>query len=301
MAREEERLRIELELNVYLRGGDEEWGGGGGGCDCVAAMVRRGKHREQVSLVLVLNVRARSIALLLVLPLPTTHSHAMRASLAALARRQLAAGRWLARPAATATVVNRYSPQPRRHSSTATSITPHHGWLAPRTHNAGDLRSSHIGQEVTLAGWLVQNRKPSAHMSFYPLRDSTGQVQLVMEGADDKPLMAVPRESVVHVHGLVRRRPDDGVRSDQPTGQVEVLIKSWTLLNPASTALPFHPGDEYKLPNDEFRAKHRYLDLRRPTLTENIRLRSRVAHRVRCYLHDRGGCCADGGVQCGTY
>lgn len=173
-------------------------------------------------------------------------------------------------------------------SPTSSLATP---WLPTRTHYAGDLRSSHEGEEVILAGWVVQSRKPSAVLSFHPLRDSTGQVQLVMDApnGEDKTLMSLPRESVIHVKGIVRRRPAEGVRLlDDPTGAVEVLIKEWHLLNPASSSLPFHPSDEYKMPNDDFRSKHRHLDLRRPVMTENIRLRSRVAHRMRCHLHDEG-------------
>ncbi|CAO1638823.1 unnamed protein product [Sympodiomycopsis kandeliae] len=213
--------------------------------------------------------------------------------------------RWCARPCKTKQEVRTASrvslPSSRRwHSSdttTSQATTPedplagaHHGWLPPRTHSAGELRSSHEGQTVTLAGWLVQTRKPSATMSFYPMRDSTGQVQLVMEApqGEDKTLMSLPRESVIHVTGVVRRRPTEGIKADQPTGEVEVLIKEWKLLNAASLSLPFHPSDEYKLPNDDFRSKYRYLDLRRPALTDNIRMRSRVAHRIRCFLHDQG-------------
>lgn len=180
-------------------------------------------------------------------------------------------------------------------TATTTSTPPpaHTPCLPPRTHTASDLGPSLDGQKVTLCGWLVQSRTPSSTLSFHPLRDSTGTVQLVVEGSSDDtkpPLSSLPRESVVHVQGLVRRRPSEGVRSKDtsPTAQVEILVENWTLLNPATTDLPFHPSDEYKLPNDDFRAKHRYLDLRRPVLTQNVRLRSRIAHTVRCSLHDQG-------------
>ncbi|CAO1615166.1 unnamed protein product [Parajaminaea phylloscopi] len=95
-------------------------------------------------------------------------------------------------------------------------------------------------------------------------------------------------ESVVYVSGKVRRRPPAMVNPSQSTGEIEIEIDSWKLLNPASASLPFQPSEEYNLPNEEIRSKHRYLDLRRPDLTNNLRLRSRVAHRIRCCLHDQG-------------
>lgn len=163
------------------------------------------------------------------------------------------------------------------------------GWLPPITHGAGTLRAGNAGEEVFLSGWLLGGRKMSREHSFHPLRDSTGVVQLVIRSEDlVQKLLALPIESVVQVKGKVSRRPDAMINKAQNSGEIEVQVSSFTLLNAAIAKLPFQPSEEHHLPNEEVRAKHRYLDLRRPDLTEIIRLRSRVAHRIRCCLHDQG-------------
>lgn len=188
------------------------------------------------------------------------------------------------------------------------SAETYHGWLPSRTHGAGQLRPTHDGQTVVLAGWILPGRKTSSTLSFHPLRDATGTVQLVLRTASpalNQALLSVPSESVVHVQGVVRCRPADQVKSTSSTGEVEVEVTEWNLMNSVHGKLPFQPSEEYNLPGEEVRAKRRYLDLRRTSLTENIRLRSRVAHRIRCFLHDQGvyhghsrdslpiPCCAD--------
>ncbi|KAK0569097.1 aspartate--tRNA ligase msd1 [Tilletia horrida] len=95
-------------------------------------------------------------------------------------------------------------------------------------------------------------------------------------------------ESVVFIHGTVRKRPVDNGNVDMQTGAVEVEMDSFTLLNSARPDLPFLPSDEHNLPNDDLRARHRYLDLRRPRLSDNLRLRSQVAHAARCHFIDQG-------------
>lgn len=161
--------------------------------------------------------------------------------------------------------------------------------MPPRTHAAGKLRAHNEGEEVVLAGWLLQGRKLSRNHSFHLLRDSTGVVQLVVWSEElVQQLQTVPMESVVHVRGTVRCRPPGMFNRTQETGEVEIKVHSWTLLNAASTSLPFQPSEQHNLPNEEVRAKNRFLDLRRVDLTSNIRLRSRVAHKIRCHLHDQG-------------
>lgn len=175
--------------------------------------------------------------------------------------------------------------QPRsRHGGTA-----FHGWVPSRTHDAGQLRASDDGERVILAGWLLPSRKLSQSLSFFPLRDATGVIQLVSESDEMiKVLTDLPHESVVHVQGTLRRRPQEMINAKMATGEVEVSIETWHILNTASNELPFQPSNEHNLPNEELRAKNRHLDLRRPQLTHNLRLRSRVAHKARCFLHDRG-------------
>ncbi|WFD35130.1 aspartate--tRNA ligase [Malassezia cuniculi] len=119
--------------------------------------------------------------------------------------------------------------------------------------------------------------------------DASGTVQLKL---DEKlhDLCDVPVESVIEVHGTVARRAPGAENPNMPTGQVEVLVHSWKLLNKADS-LPFYPTqciDEQNLPNEALRARHRYLDLRRPALGSAIRRRSHVSHAARTYLYNKG-------------
>ncbi|PWN26515.1 hypothetical protein BDZ90DRAFT_253921 [Jaminaea rosea] len=174
------------------------------------------------------------------------------------------------------------------------------GWLPPRTHSASSIYASDEGKEVTLSGWLLPCRKISNSLSFHPLRDSTGVVQLVARNELVQTLANLPPESVVHVTGQIGKkkqkqqnpplRAGESSRLPSSTAQdeVEVEVFSYHLLGRATSSLPFQPSDAHNLPSEELRAKYRYLDLRRPQLTHNIRLRSRVTHAIRSYLHDEG-------------
>ncbi|KAE8226179.1 hypothetical protein CF319_g1213 [Tilletia indica] len=185
-----------------------------------------------------------------------------------------------------------------------TSLTAHSGYLPPRSHSCGELSEKHDGEQVRIAGWILPARRVSKTLSFHPLRDSTGTVQVVSRVAaletststDNESssnslgdeLASLPTESVIIIDGVVRKRPEEMHNPGMQTGNIEVELSSFKLLNPARSDLPFLPSDERNLPNDDLRARHRYLDLRRPTLSQNLRLRSTVAHQARCFFIDNG-------------
>ncbi|KAF8640125.1 hypothetical protein AX17_001361 [Amanita inopinata Kibby_2008] len=128
-------------------------------------------------------------------------------------------------------------------------------------------------------------------MSFFPLKDSYGTTQLVVHHSHSHPhlphqLATVPVESAVLIQGTVLLRPENA-RRPGPTGQIDVQVDSFTLLNPAID-LPFLPSNTYNLANEDLRARFRYLDLRRTALSDNLKRRSQVTHLVRNVLHDQG-------------
>ncbi|MGI6878701.1 aspartate--tRNA ligase [Microbacterium sp. gxy059] len=151
-----------------------------------------------------------------------------------------------------------------------------------RTHEAGSLRAEHIGQTVTLAGW-VDRRRDHGGVAFIDLRDASGIAQVVIR--DEEIAHPLRSEFVLKVTGEVARRPDGNENPNLPTGEVEVLISDVEVLN-ESAPLPFPVStalDGQETVGEEARLKHRYLDLRRPSSAAGIRLRSRanaVARRV---------------------
>ncbi|KAH9963187.1 tRNA synthetases class II-domain-containing protein [Russula dissimulans] len=172
--------------------------------------------------------------------------------------------------------------------------------LAPfpiRSHNCGALTSADVDSHVVLAGWLLPERKISKSLSFFPLRDSYGTTQLVVHTPTGDPpggqqcnlvadLGRIPVESTVLIHGHVRLRPEKQRRPGL-AGDVEVSVKDFTLLNPAGRHMPFLPSDTQNMANDDLRSQYRYLDLRRPELSDNLRKRSQVAHIVRTVLNQQ--------------
>ncbi|KAG2370029.1 tRNA synthetases class II-domain-containing protein [Suillus spraguei] len=160
-----------------------------------------------------------------------------------------------------------------------------------RTHTCGELTPGHAGIHVTLTGWLLPERKVSKTMSFFPIKDSSGTTQLVVrkEHANDHltALSELPVESTIAIEGQVLVRPELS-RRGEGTGQIEVQVNSFTLLNPAHRNMPFIPSDNQTLVNEDLRARFRHLDLRRTTLADNIRKRSQVTRIIRDTLHDDG-------------
>lgn len=157
-----------------------------------------------------------------------------------------------------------------------------------RSHYCGDLREEHIGQEITLAGW-VHRRRDHGGVIFLDLRDREGLTQVVFDPDREESFALADscrNEFVVEVKGLVRARPEGTTNPDMPTGAIEVLGKEVIILNKAETP-PFQL-DEHQQVGEEVRLRHRYVDLRRPEIQEKLRFRSKVTHQVRAYLEDQG-------------
>ncbi|KAJ7667786.1 tRNA synthetases class II-domain-containing protein [Mycena polygramma] len=159
-----------------------------------------------------------------------------------------------------------------------------------RTHNCGALAAADVGSRVVLTGWLLPERKGGKQLSFFPLKDSLGTTQLIVnhpEAADNQPSLAdVPVESTVLIEGTVLPRPPTAKRPG-PTGDIDVQVDNFILLNPADANLPFLPSNSRNVANEDLRARFRYLDLRRSALSANLRTRSRVAQIVRNVLHEQ--------------
>ena len=160
-----------------------------------------------------------------------------------------------------------------------------------RTHGAGSLRETHVGEEVVLEGW-VNRRRDLGGLIFLDLRDREGLVQLVAHPASPAYATAerVRPEWVVRAKGLVRLRPEPNPRL--ATGRVEVELSALEVLAEAKTP-PFPVdagwrGEEEKEASEELRLKYRYLDLRRRRMQENLRLRHRVIKAIWDFL-DREG------------
>ena len=160
-----------------------------------------------------------------------------------------------------------------------------------RTHYAGSLRETHVGEEVVLEGW-VNRRRDLGGLIFLDLRDREGLVQLVAHPASPAYATAerVRPEWVVRAKGLVRLRPEPNPRL--ATGRVEVELSALEVLAEAKTP-PFPVdagwrGEEEKEVSEELRLKYRYLDLRRKRMQENLRLRHRVIKAIWDFL-DREG------------
>ncbi|CAD6589660.1 MAG: hypothetical protein TREMPRED_005467 [Tremellales sp. Tagirdzhanova-0007] len=156
------------------------------------------------------------------------------------------------------------------------------------THTCDQLSASLEGSSVVLGGWLFSKRRASATVHFFTIRDSTSLLQLVSrDAAVSGRLMGVPLESVILVEGSVTKRKQKAKISSAAEDEIEVEVRSAKLLNPAEAILPFYPN-RVELANEDLRAQYRQLDLRRTELADNLQLRSRVAHIIRCHLHDQG-------------
>jgi len=158
-----------------------------------------------------------------------------------------------------------------------------------RTHYCGDLTKDDTGKEVVLMGW-AHRRRDHGGLIFVDLRDREGIAQIVFD-PDNSPeshhkAETVRNEYVIAVKGKVAPRPEGTVNTNLKTGAVEILVSECKVLN-RSKALPF-TLDEYVDVAENLRLKHRYLDLRRPALQENLILRSKVAQVTRQYLTDNG-------------
>ncbi|MHB1397877.1 MAG: aspartate--tRNA ligase [Trichloromonadaceae bacterium] len=158
-----------------------------------------------------------------------------------------------------------------------------------RSQYCGLLSAAEIGQDVCLMGW-VQRRRDHGGLIFIDLRDREGIIQLALDPDRDPEAHAkadrVRSEYVVAVKGTVSARPQGTVNPKMKTGEIEIEVHELKILNTAQTP-PFQI-DEYSEVAESIRLKHRYLDLRRPALQNNLMLRHRVARTVRTYLDGKG-------------
>ncbi len=159
-----------------------------------------------------------------------------------------------------------------------------------RTHTCGELRASHAGQTVTLSGW-VNRRRDHGGVAFFDLRDRSGTIQITINPDLPKEVLDqvanVRFEWVLQIEGLVQKRPDGMANPKMETGEIEIIAKNVTILNPAKT-LPFMVSSDADLPDENTRLKYRYLDLRRERLTKNMVLRHKVIKFMRDYLDEQG-------------
>lgn len=160
--------------------------------------------------------------------------------------------------------------------------------FAQRTHGCGTLRPAHEGERVVLNGWAHRIRDLGG-VFFVDLRDRSGIVQLVLDPAGLPNLGEIRPESCLSVTGLVRRRSPENVNPNMLTGEVEVVVSAFTVLGPCKV-LPFPiSDDEYKgQVSEELRVKHRYLDLRRPSMLRKLAIRASTIRRIRKFLDERG-------------
>ena len=157
-----------------------------------------------------------------------------------------------------------------------------------RSHLCGQMRDSHIGEEVSLCGW-VHRRRDHGGVIFLDVRDYTGIIQVVFD-PDTVAAFAladqVRNEFVIQVVGKVRARDGEAVNLKMATGKVEVLGLELNILNKSETP-PFQL-DEHSSAGEDVRLRNRSIDLRRPEMQDKLRLRSEVMHEVRAFMHDKG-------------
>lgn len=161
--------------------------------------------------------------------------------------------------------------------------------MAKRTYYAGDVTEEHIGETVTLKGW-VQKRRDLGNLIFIDLRDRAGIVQLVFSQEINADALAVAEdlrsEYVIEATGLVRARDAAAINNKMKTGQVEVAISNVTVLNKAKT-VPFDIVDGVNA-SEETKLKYRYLDLRRPEMQQALITRSKIMTATHAYFDSEG-------------
>ncbi len=163
-----------------------------------------------------------------------------------------------------------------------------------RTHHCNQLRNDHIGETVTLIGWVNSNRDHGG-VAFIDLRDREGLTQVVFRPEHDAEAAELAKslrsEDVIQITGAVEERPEvDGKSTknkDMPTGAIEVSASKLTIVN-KSEVLPFQLDKE--LSNEDLRMKYRFLDLRRERMTKNLRTRHRITQSTRNFLDADGFC-----------
>ncbi len=158
-----------------------------------------------------------------------------------------------------------------------------------RTHYCGTLNESNIGQSVSVMGWVQRCRDLGA-LVFIDLRDRTGLLQLAFDGDTNPEIFEKAgkcrAEYVIACHGVVRARGEGAVNKNIPTGGIEIAVTELKVLSAAQTP-PFEVSDSKKV-KDETALKFRYLDLRRPELQRNIKMRHDLARIAREYYYENG-------------
>tara|TARA_Y100000590_G_scaffold248182_1_gene278907 strand:+ start:2841 stop:4580 length:1740 start_codon:yes stop_codon:yes gene_type:complete len=150
-----------------------------------------------------------------------------------------------------------------------------------RTHRCGDLRPEDIGKEVTLCGWVDRRREHGEHLAFIDLRDRSGVIQVVVQGAAD-----LRAEYVLQVKGKVRERPSETINESLETGGIEVEGLEVSVL--AASEPPPFPIDDRTEVDEVLRLRHRYVDLRRDRLQNNLQLRAQVNSSLREAMKEQG-------------
>jgi len=158
-----------------------------------------------------------------------------------------------------------------------------------KSHSCGELNKKHVGDKVTLAGW-VDRRRDHGGLIFIDLRDREGIVQVVFNPEISKPCHEIASEMrneyVVRVGGEVAPRPPGTENPKLPTGDIEVIAHNTDILNPSKTP-PFYINEDTEV-EESLRLKYRYLDLRRARMQKNLLLRYRVVKFIRDFLDAKG-------------
>jgi len=151
-----------------------------------------------------------------------------------------------------------------------------------RTHQCGELRREHIGQQVVLTGWVATRREHGEKLAFVDVRDHTGVTQAVVDNTVD-----VRAEYVVRVSGTVAARPDENLNEKLATGGIELHDCTIEILNVAE-APPFPVSERADQVAENTRLQYRYIDIRRERMQRNLRLRAAVNSAIRTSMEDQG-------------
>jgi aspartyl-tRNA synthetase len=158
-----------------------------------------------------------------------------------------------------------------------------------KSHSCGELNRTHVGSQVTLAGW-VHRRRDHGGLTFIDLRDREGIVQVVynpeLAAECHRIATEMRNEYVVSVTGKVSLRPEGTVNPKLPTGEIEIIAEETKILNPSLTP-PFYINEDVEV-DENIRLKYRYLDIRRERMKDNLILRHRVIKYMRDFLDKRG-------------
>ncbi|WAL62044.1 aspartate--tRNA ligase [Thermocoleostomius sinensis] len=162
-----------------------------------------------------------------------------------------------------------------------------------RTYYCGHLQSAHVGETVTLFGW-VDRRRDHGGVIFVDLRDRSGTAQIVSDPERTPKSYQIAadlrNEYVVKVTGRVSKRPPESLNPRIPTGEIEIYADEIELLNSVRKQLPFQVSTAEEEPvREDLRLKYRYLDLRRERMSRNLQLRHTVVKTLRRYLEDKAG------------